>query len=276
MKGVKGRLLKKLNFVPTINSLKQGLPLHLNSSQKLPIYKSQSLSIYRDHEDHTSDNIREIVLGNIGVSGDHKVTKDLKDDQEMELELEFHVAGDKEKFTTSLESKNTEEYPCLTDFGDKCPPGGENSVIFYTTSLRGIRKTFEDCSSVRFLLQSFKVAFDERDISLHLEFRDELWRLLGGRVIPPKLFIKGRYIGGADEVVGLHEQGNLKKLLEGIPPSLSNCPCNGCANIRFVVCFNCHGSCKVFKDGDIDNDEILYVRCPDCNENGLVKCPICC
>ncbi|KAK2655352.1 hypothetical protein Ddye_008404 [Dipteronia dyeriana] len=226
MKGVKGRLLKKLNFIPTVNSLKQGLPLHQNSSQKLPNYRSQSISIYRNHEDHNSDNIREIVLGNIGVSGDHKGTKDLKDDQEMELELEFNVVGDKE--------------------------------------------------NVRFLLQSFKVPFDERDISLHLEFRDELWRLLGSRVIPSKLFIKGRYIGGADEVVGLHEQGNLTKLLEGIPPSLSNCPCNGCANIRFVVCFNCNGCCKVFKDGDIDNDEILYVRCPDCNENGLLKCPICC
>ncbi|KAL5739869.1 hypothetical protein ACOSQ2_029049 [Xanthoceras sorbifolium] len=295
MKGVKGRLLKKLNFIPTINSLKQGLPLHLNSSQILSNYRCQSLPIYRD-EDQGSDDIREVLVENIGVS---EQVKDLKHE---EMVLEFNV-GDKEKFTTSLESKNTVpkkdnseaavsseivmeqksmcegkeedgEYPCLTDFGDKCPLGGENSVIFYTTSLRGIRKTFEDCSSVRFLLQSFKVAFDERDISLHLEFRDELWRLLGGRVIPPKLFIKGRYIGGADEVVGLHEQGKLKKLLEGIPPSLSNSPCNGCGNFRFVVCLNCNGSCKVFRDGD-NNDE-LYVRCPDCNENGLIKCPICC
>ena len=50
---------------------------------------------------------------------------------------------------------------------------------------------------------------------IQLHWREELWRILGGRVIPPRLFTKGRYIGGADEVAGLHEQGKLRKLLEG-------------------------------------------------------------
>jgi glutaredoxin domain-containing cysteine-rich protein 1 len=105
-----------------------------------------------------------------------------------------------------------------------------------------------------------------------LEFREELWRIMGDRVIPPRLFIKGRYIGGADEVTGLHEQGKLKNLLAGIPLNLSNCPCTGCGNIRFIVCSDCNGSRKVFAD---DQNDETYIRCPECNENGLVKCLIC-
>ncbi|XWS74680.1 hypothetical protein CRYUN_Cryun01aG0018800 [Craigia yunnanensis] len=44
----------------------------------------------------------------------------------------------------------------LLGYEEKCPPGGDGSVIFYTTALKGIRKTFEDCNSVRFLLESFQ------------------------------------------------------------------------------------------------------------------------
>ncbi|KAF5937841.1 hypothetical protein HYC85_025347 [Camellia sinensis] len=143
---------------------------------------------------------------------------------------------------------DNEEFPTLLDFEEKCPPGGSELVILYTTSLRGIRKTFEDCCSIRFLLESFRVLYHERDVSMHLEFREELWRIAGGRVVPPRLFIKGRHIGGADEVVGLHEQGRLRNLLRGIPPKPYNGPCNGCGGLCFVVCFNCNGSCKVIAD----------------------------
>lgn len=279
MKGVKGRFLNKLKFVPTINTLKQGLAIRRSS------LKCQTLPIYTD-EDHGCNDIAELVVDSIGVSGR---VKELKDE---EPELGFNL-GDEENFSPPIESKDrlpgkdnpkvavqemekdSQESPFLKGYEEKCPPGGEDSVIFYTTSLRGIRKTFEDCRTIRFLLQSFKVTFYERDVSLHMEFRDELWSSLSGRVIPPRLFIKGRYIGGADEVVGLHEQGKLKKLLEGIPRNLSDCSCNGCGNIRFVLCSNCSGSCKVFRDGDDDDDDELHIRCPECNENGLVKCPIC-
>ncbi|GMI79669.1 hypothetical protein like AT5G06470 [Hibiscus trionum] len=179
------------------------------------------------------------------------------------------------------------EHPCLlSDFEEKCPPGGENAVVFYTTSLRGIRKTFEDCSSIRFLLDSFKVSVHERDVSMDMGFREELWNILGCRVIPPKLFIKGRYIGGADEVVGLHEQGKLKKLLEEVPPScnVSNNVCSCCGNLRFLICSSCNGSRKVYEErgddhgdgGDDGGDEFCIKRCNDCNENGLIKCPLCC
>ncbi|XP_052198740.1 uncharacterized protein At5g39865 [Diospyros lotus] len=184
----------------------------------------------------------------------------------------FEPMGMEHESVNEDEEENEESSPLL-DFEEKCPPGGSQAIILYTTSLRGIRKTFEDCSSIRFLLESFHVVFYERDVSMHLEFREELWKILGGRVVPPRLFIKGRDIGGADEVVGLHEQGRLRKLFHGIPQRPSNNPCSGCGGMRFVVCLSCHGSCKV-NPQDLANE--FPIRCSVCNENGLTECPICC
>ncbi|KAF7149205.1 hypothetical protein RHSIM_Rhsim03G0094700 [Rhododendron simsii] len=110
----------------------------------------------------------------------------------------------------------------LLDFEERCPPGGTDSVVLYTTGLRGIQMTFEDCNSIKFLLDSFRVLYSERDISMHSVFREELWMALGGKIVPPRLFIKGRYIGGAEVVLTLHEQGNLA--LRGCPGRLVQRP----------------------------------------------------
>ncbi|GAB2287529.1 hypothetical protein Dimus_021904 [Dionaea muscipula] len=92
----------------------------------------------------------------------------------------------------------------------------------------------------------------------------------GRKSVPPRLFIKGRYIGGAEEVLGLHERGKLMPLVEEVPLDRSNGPCQGCHGLRFVMCFNCRGSRKVF-----DEAEQQKRRCPACNENGLIVCPLC-
>ncbi|XP_062003979.1 uncharacterized protein At5g39865-like isoform X2 [Rosa rugosa] len=247
MRGMRGKLLKTLKSIPTISSFRHGLVFQLSPTEKISIRKNHSFSA-------------ELV-----------VKEALKDEDK---ELGFNV-GDNESVTPPFldfeeETDEDENLPSLLDFEEKCPPGGGDSVILYSTSLTGIRKTFEDCKAIRFLLESFKVTVQERDVSMHMEFREELWKMFDSKVIPPRLFIKGRYIGGADEVVVLHEQGKLKKLLEGIPQDLSDSPCCGCANMRFVVCFNCNGSRKVFADSDHENDE-LHVKCAKCNENGLIR-----
>lgn len=160
----------------------------------------------------------------------------------------------------------------LIEFEEKCPPGGENKVILYTTGLRGIRKTFEDCARIRFLLQTFRVSYFERDVSMHLEFKEELWRILGEKVVPPKLFIKGRYIGGAEMVVMLHEQGKLRRLFDGVLVSGSDQGvCEVCVGVRFLICIVCNGSRRVF----VHREEKVK-QCEECNENGLIICPICC
>ncbi|KAI4348862.1 hypothetical protein L6164_009531 [Bauhinia variegata] len=300
MKAMNVRFSRKLKLGPTITSLKQGLVLQLSPTN---IFCTQDLPtppIYddQDHKGTANNNLAEL---------------DDEHFEEAEMDLEFSKRN-KDKVKSTMKSNDTEEiivasafsgtkmehyngtqeavqndeyeYPSLKDFKEVCPPvagGGSQSVILYTTSLRGIRKTFQDCNTIRFLLRSFRVLFQERDVSLHLEYREELWRLLGGsRVIPPKLFIKGRYIGGADEVVGLHEMGILGKLLEGTPIDFTQTPCKGCANMRFAICSACSGSCKLFTNtainGKMEHDHDLWIRCrcPQCNENGLVKCPICC
>eukprot|EP01018_Ginkgo_biloba_P013272 Gb_37928 [translate_table: standard] len=158
----------------------------------------------------------------------------------------------------------------LENFEEKCPPGGENAVVLYTTTLRGIRKTFEDCNKVRSVLESCGVCISERDVSMHLSFRNELVDLMGKLVTVPRLFVKGRYIGGVDEVLRIHEQGRLSELLEGLPTDMAGKICDGCGGVRFVPCLECSGSRKL-----VDEDNKV-IRCPECNENGLIQCPICC
>ncbi|KAL2900942.1 hypothetical protein RDABS01_026024 [Bienertia sinuspersici] len=181
---------------------------------------------------------------------------------------------------TRINYKDSEGVENLQSFQEQCPPDGGDKVILYTTSLRGIRKTYEDCNAIKFLLDSFRVVYLERDVSMHLKYREELWEVLENQVVPPRLFIKGRYIGGADEVLMLHEIGMLKKLLQGIPVCGLNTDlkCYQCGGVRFLLCSDCNGSCKLYK-GDqghnLNNGGCLFVRCTKCNENGLIKCPSC-
>lgn len=149
----------------------------------------------------------------------------------------------------------------------------EDKIVLYFTSLRGIRKTYEDCCQVRMILKGFKVFVDEKDISMDSEYRKELENLFEGRkgFSLPKVFIRGKCIGGAEEIKQLHEDGELGKLLEGFPVKDPGLVCDGCGDARFVLCPNCNGSRKVFEEGDGG-----LRRCPGCNENGLIRCPSCC
>lgn len=159
----------------------------------------------------------------------------------------------------------------MSDFREICPPGGAQLVVLYTTSLRGVRRTFEDCNRVRTILETHRVVFDERDVSLHPGFLTELRELVGPTEgVVPRLFVKGRYLGGPEEVVELNESGRLGRVMSWARvergPGWQGC--EGCGGARFVPCLNCGGSCKVLVG---ENKE----RCPKCNENGLVHCPRC-
>ncbi|CAM8948754.1 unnamed protein product [Rhodiola kirilowii] len=148
----------------------------------------------------------------------------------------------------------------------------DDKVVLYITSLRGIRKTYDDCSAVKLILDGFRLAVDVRDIAMDVKCRRELQSLLGleGKpVAVPQLFIGAKHVGGGDEVRRLNELGELRKLLEGYPvrPALVCCICG---DARFLLCIHCSGSAKVF-----DEEHMLSRKCSHCSENGLVKCPNC-
>ncbi|KAL7120409.1 hypothetical protein ACP275_02G120700 [Erythranthe tilingii] len=150
-------------------------------------------------------------------------------------------------------------------------PGTEDRVVIYYTSLRGIRRTFQDCHSIRMIFRGLRVNLDERDVSMDTAYKKELQKVLGeNSVTLPQVFVKGKYIGGADVVKQLLEAGELVRLIKGMPLRPTK-PCEACDDMRFIPCTNCNGSRKVF-----DEDEELPKRCTECNENGLARCPLCC
>ncbi|XP_042519625.1 uncharacterized protein At3g28850-like [Macadamia integrifolia] len=174
-------------------------------------------------------------------------------------------------------------YSLNDEFEKRCLPNGQSKLVVYTTTLRGVRKTFEDCNAVRAVLEGIGVSINERDVSMDRGFREELRELMNGKdiaeTVPPRVFVKGRYIGGAREVLRIHEEGFLVQVLEGLPRA--GALCEGCGGVRFLPCFRCSGSCKlvmVAKEHALpqrSQGREVVVRCPDCNENGLVLCPIC-
>lgn len=163
-------------------------------------------------------------------------------------------------------------------------PQSKDRVVLYFTSLRGVRKTYEDCCYVRVILKGTDVRIDERDLSMHSGFKDELKELLGDGFNGgglPRVFVGKKYIGGTEEIRQLHEDGQLEKLLEGCEKVDDGAGvCAACGDTRFVPCETCSGSCKVYYEGDYDEEcdesEYGFQRCPDCNENGIVRCPMCC
>ncbi|KAL6850242.1 hypothetical protein ACP4OV_020869 [Aristida adscensionis] len=167
---------------------------------------------------------------------------------------------------------------------ERRPPGtAGGGVVLYTTTLHGVRRTFEDCERAREAVEACAAAsgvgaVDERDVSLHGGYLRELRELLGGEgaaAAPPQLFVMGRHVGGAEACARLADSGKLREMMVWAKARGEACAakdgrgCPGCGGARFVPCWECGGSCKVVAAaGEVE-------RCAKCNENGLMMCPIC-
>jgi glutaredoxin domain-containing cysteine-rich protein 1 len=136
------------------------------------------------------------------------------------------------------------------------PPRKKKAVLYFT-SLRGVRATHEDCCLARAILKGYGVRIDERDVSMHRGFRDELQGLLGLRggalakcwapaaPILPSLFVDGEFVGNAEELKRLHENGELAARLAGCESAVAgeSGACDACGDARFVLCVNDYLQC---------------------------------
>ncbi|OWM69930.1 uncharacterized protein At5g39865-like [Punica granatum] len=168
---------------------------------------------------------------------------------------------------------------CAASLSDSPPPPPPPpAVVVYFTSLRVVRKTFEDCRAVRSILRGLRVPIDERDLAMDASLVGELQAITGRRRLAlPCVFIGGRLIGGLEEVRRLYESGELRALEGRGGGGRSNSAavgpsgvCVQCGGLRYVVCEKCDGSRRIYAKGLPG-----FRACMVCNVNGLAKCRSC-
>lgn len=71
------------------------------------------------------------------------------------------------------------------------------------------------CVRAKRLLDSKSAAFQEIDVAVDDQRRDEMVARAGGRRTVPQIFINGQHIGGCDELYALESAGKLALLLAG-------------------------------------------------------------
>ncbi|CAA7031930.1 unnamed protein product [Microthlaspi erraticum] len=197
--------------------------------------------------------------------------------QSRSVKENIFVLRDRERREREGNKKPVMNWDPLREFPEKCPPGGGDGLVVYTTSLQGVRRTYEDCMSVRAIMEQQGVVMDERDVALDAGVLSELKELLQDEatVAPPRVFVKGRYLGGAAEVTAMNENGKLGRVLRWARVERvgeeGRHTCEGCGGARWLPCFDCGGSCKVAAAAKGEKRE----RCGKCNENGLIRCPVC-
>jgi len=95
-------------------------------------------------------------------------------------------------------------------------------VVLYYTSTTPYLQVKKAAQSIRFLLNSKRVKFEEHDVFYDEERKSELRQKAGNNKLPA-LFINGKLIGGADELQALEESEKLTGLLlEPLPASASS------------------------------------------------------
>jgi glutaredoxin 3 len=70
------------------------------------------------------------------------------------------------------------------------------------------------CARAKKLLGDKNVEFEEYEISMGGEKRQEMIQRAGGRTTVPQIFIGGRHVGGSDDLAALEREGKLDALLQ--------------------------------------------------------------
>ncbi|KAG8641699.1 hypothetical protein MANES_12G023000v8 [Manihot esculenta] len=149
------------------------------------------------------------------------------------------------------------------------PNQDDHKIILYFTSLGIVRRTLEDCRTVRSILRGFHVPIDERDLSMDAEYLDEIQMISASKKVRlPAVFLGGKYLGGAEEINEMNESGELSKLIGGLPFVENNIKikfnsvCDVCGGLRYVLCAQCNGSHKIY------SEKYGFRTCTSCSVNG--------
>ncbi|XP_041475918.1 glutaredoxin domain-containing cysteine-rich protein 1-like [Lytechinus variegatus] len=149
-------------------------------------------------------------------------------------------------------------------------------IIVYTTSVRIVRQTFDDCQYVRKLFQNHRVLFEERDLFMNAKHQKELEERLGTTtdINLPICFIDGELVGDLRKLEELNESGELRRILQRFEKHNPMISCKGCGGHRYIPCTFCNGSKKSLLRNNW-TDTFIALKCSYCDENGLRKCPEC-
>ncbi|EDW82739.2 uncharacterized protein Dwil_GK10147, partial [Drosophila willistoni] len=148
-------------------------------------------------------------------------------------------------------------------------------VVLYTTSMGIIRDTYAKCSNVKKILRTLLIKFEERDVFMSVEYQQEIReRMQDEKIRVPQLFVEGQLIGDADVVERLNENGELRQLLKPYKSIATAFTCQTCGGFRLLPCPSCSGSKKSVHRNHF-TAEFVALKCMNCDEVGLVKCPNC-
>ena len=84
-----------------------------------------------------------------------------------------------------------------------------SAVTVYTTTFCG------PCLRVKALLERQGVAFTEVNAEDHPGLREKLLEKSGRRTLP-QVYVGERFVGGADEIMALHQRGELLQQLQEV------------------------------------------------------------
>jgi glutaredoxin 3 len=73
------------------------------------------------------------------------------------------------------------------------------------------------CARAKQLLQSKGVDYEEIEISMDRDRREEMIQRADGRTTVPQIFVDGRHVGGSDDLAELERSGRLDPMLDPAP-----------------------------------------------------------
>uniref|UniRef100_T1JAV3 Glutaredoxin domain-containing protein n=1 Tax=Strigamia maritima TaxID=126957 RepID=T1JAV3_STRMM len=156
--------------------------------------------------------------------------------------------------------------------------GQENGhVVVYISSLGIIRETFQKCLSVRSILSTLLIHYDERDVYLNKNHQGQLMDRLGiDKLTIPHVFVGGHHLGTAQDIERLNESGQLRQIMKPYKNPNATTPCSKCGGYKLLPCSACQGTKKSARHRNTFTQEFPALRCMQCDERGLVKCIACC